>query len=169
MKFQTGKIIQAALFAALICVATFSIKIPAPGTGGYLHPGDALVILAGVMLGPGYGAFAAGIGSALADLLGGYVFYLPVTVLIKGSVGYLSGVICRQTMKRKRTGYLAVILGGVADIILVGGGYYLYEVLFYGPAGAWPSLLANLLQGTTGLVIALVLYPALRKVWNKGR
>lgn len=40
-----------ALFAALACVATMSIRIPTPGTGGYIHPGDAIVILAGIILG----------------------------------------------------------------------------------------------------------------------
>lgn len=58
-----------ALFAALACVATMSIRIPTPGTGGYIHPGDAIVILSGVVLGPGYGFLAAGIGSALSDLI----------------------------------------------------------------------------------------------------
>ena len=61
-----------ALFAALACVATMSIRIPTPGTGGYIHPGDAIVILAGIILGPVYGMLAGGIGSALSDLIGGY-------------------------------------------------------------------------------------------------
>lgn len=49
------KLVMAALFAALACVATMSIKIPTPGTSGYIHPGDAIVILAGVVLGPAWG------------------------------------------------------------------------------------------------------------------
>ena len=48
------KLVMAALFAALACVATMSIKIPTPGTSGYIHPGDAIVILAGVVLGPAW-------------------------------------------------------------------------------------------------------------------
>ena len=59
MKNQTKKIILAALFAALTCAATMSIQIPTPGTGGYIHPGDAIVILSGVILGPAYGFLAA--------------------------------------------------------------------------------------------------------------
>ena len=39
------KLVMAALFAALACVATMSIKIPTPGTSGYIHPGDALLVL----------------------------------------------------------------------------------------------------------------------------
>ena len=34
-----------ALFAALACVATMSIRIPTPGTGGYIHPGDHFSVL----------------------------------------------------------------------------------------------------------------------------
>src|SRR5574344_1143290 len=76
------KITITALFAALTFVATMVIKIPTPGTSGYIHPGDALVILSGVFLGPVYGFLAAGLGSMLSDLLGGYFLYAPVTFLI---------------------------------------------------------------------------------------
>lgn len=44
MRTNTKKLILCALFAALACVATLSIRIPTPGTGGYIHPGDAIVI-----------------------------------------------------------------------------------------------------------------------------
>ena len=44
-RFSTKKLVLSALFAALACVATMSIRIPTPGTGGYIHPGDAIVIL----------------------------------------------------------------------------------------------------------------------------
>ena len=66
MNSNLKKIIMTALFAALACVATMSIRIPTPGTGGYIHPGDAIVILAGIILGPVYGMLAGGIGSAPA-------------------------------------------------------------------------------------------------------
>lgn len=39
MNNNLKKLILAALFAALSCVATMSIRIPTPGTGGYIHPG----------------------------------------------------------------------------------------------------------------------------------
>ena len=77
MNNNLKKLILAALFAALSCVATMSIRIPTPGTGGYIHPGDAIVILSGVILGPVWGFLAGGIGSALSDLIGGYFVYVP--------------------------------------------------------------------------------------------
>ena len=96
MKFQTKKLVLSALFMALTCVATMSIRIPTPGTGGYIHPGDALVILSGALFGPVWGFLIAGIGSCLADLLGGYLVYVPITFLIKGLVAFSSGLIFQK-------------------------------------------------------------------------
>ena len=151
---------MAALFAALACVATMSIKIPTPGTSGYIHPGDAIVILAGVVLGPAWGFLAGGIGSAMADLLGGYFVYVPITFVIKGLVSLCSALLYRKVGKNSKSRYIAVILGGVADIILVAGGYCLCEYFIYG-AGAFASVPAILVQGIGGLVLSAVLYPIL--------
>ena len=96
MKDNLKKHVITALFAALTFAATMAIRIPTPGTSGYIHPGDALVILSGVILGPSYGFLAAGIGSALADLLGGYFIYVPITFVIKGLIALLSGLIYQK-------------------------------------------------------------------------
>ena len=101
---------MAALFAALACVATMSIKIPTPGTSGYIHPGDAIVILAGVVLGPAWGFLAGGIGSAMADLLGGYFVYVPITFVIKGLVSLCSALLYRKVGKNSKSRYTAVLL-----------------------------------------------------------
>ena len=69
---KTKTIITAALLAALTTVATMVIRIPTP-TLGYIHLGDGMVLICGILLGPGLGAVAAGIGSMLADLFGGYM------------------------------------------------------------------------------------------------
>lgn len=164
MNSNLKKIIMAALFAALACVATMSIRIPTPGTGGYIHPGDAIVILAGVILGPGWGLLAAGIGSAMADLLGGYFIYVPITFVIKGVVAFVAGTIYHKIGKTEKSRYTAVILGGVGDIILVAGGYFLCEVFLYGAGAAAASVPANIIQGVSGLIIGFVLYPVLLAV-----
>lgn len=158
---ELKKIVMAALFAAFACVATMSIRIPTPGTGGYIHPGDAVVILAGVILGPVWGLLAAGIGSALADLIGGYFFYVPITFVIKGIVAFTAGVLYQKVGKTPRSRWMAVVLGGVGDILLVTGGYFLCESLIYGAAASAASVPANLIQGVSGLVIGIFLYPVL--------
>lgn len=155
------KLVTAALFAALICVFTMSIRIPTPGTGGYIHPGDAVVILSGIFLDPVTAFLAAGIGSCMADLLGGYFIYVPITFVIKGLVALAAGLIYQKLGHSSKTRFTAVILGGVADIVLVAGGYCLCEIFLYGASGALASVPANIIQGVGGLIISAILYPAL--------
>ena len=161
MNSNLKKLLMTALFAALACVATMSIRIPTPGTNGYIHPGDAVVILSGIILGPVWGMLAGGIGSALADLIGGYFIYVPITLVITGLIALIAGVVYQKIGKTSKTRYTAVILGGVTDIILVAGGYFLCESFMYGAAGAAASIPANIIQGIGGLIIACVLYPIL--------
>lgn len=165
MNNNLKKLILAALFAALSCVATMSIRIPTPGTSGYIHPGDAIVILSGVILGPVWGFLAGGIGSALSDLIGGYFIYVPITFVIKGLVALAAGLLYQKVGKNQKSRYIAVILGGVADIILVAGGYFVCEFFIYG-AGATASIPANIIQGVGGLVISCILYPILISIPN---
>lgn len=164
MKKDVKKFVLASVFAALTCALTMVIKIPTPGTGGYIHPGDAMVVLCGVLLGPGYGFFAAGIGSMLADLIGGYFVYIPATFLIKGLVALVAGCIYQQMIQRNRNPMAGVILGGIADIVLVAGGYFVFEMFLYGAAGAAVSVIPNLVQGTSGLILSFVLYPVLKNI-----
>ncbi len=158
------KIVISALCAALTCAATLVIRIPTPGAVGYIHPGDALVILSGVILGPAYGMAAAGIGSALADLLGGFVIYVPVTFVVKGLIAAAAGALYQKIGHTKRTRYAAVSLGGLADIVLVAGGYFLFELGLYGTGAALADLPLNLLQGAGGLLLSLILYPILSSI-----
>ena len=55
-----------ATFAALCCVCTF-IAVPLPF--GYFNLGDVFVLLSAWLLGPVLGPLAAGVGTALADVL----------------------------------------------------------------------------------------------------
>lgn len=162
-KTSTRKMTAAALFAALTCVSTIAIRIPTPGTGGYIHPGDAFVIISGIFLGPAWGALAAGIGSALADVLGGYFIYAPITLVIKGLIALLTGLVTVALRKRNIKKYWSVPVGGIVDIVLVAGGYFVCEIPMYGLAAALLSVPANAVQGVSGLVIALILYPVLSR------
>ena len=162
-RFSTKKLVMCALFAALACVATMSIRIPTPGTGGYIHPGDAVVILCGIFMGPAEAFLAAGIGSSRADLLGGYFIYVPITFVIKGLVAYLSSRLYRGLSAQGRNSYLAVAGCGVIDMAVVAGGYFLCEIFLYGTGAALASVPSNLIQGTSGLIIACALYPVLRR------
>ena len=161
MNKSLKKLVMAALFAALSCVATYIIKIPTPGTGGYIHPGDAIVILSGVFLGPVYGLFAGGIGSALSDLIRGYFIYVPITFVIKGLIAFASGFVFQKFGKDRVSKQITVALCGIIDIVLVALGYFVCEIPIYTLAGAAASIPANIIQGVSGLIIASILYPLL--------
>ncbi|MFR1832422.1 MAG: ECF transporter S component [Lachnospiraceae bacterium] len=160
------KLVTAGLFAALACAATLSVRIPTPGTGGYIHPGDGIVILCGLFFSPGWAMLTAGIGSALADLLGGYFIYVPITFLIKGFIALFTSLLFASLSRKSDSFWPAVIGGGIIDIIMVAGGYFLCESVLYGVSGAAASLLPNLVQSTSGLILACVLYPVLKKPFS---
>ena len=123
------KIVFAALMAALTTVATMIIRIPTP-TQGYIHLGDGMVLLCGVLLGPGMGALAAGIGSMLSDLFAGYMSYVPGTFVIKALTALVGGwLYCRLTSgSTKRPTPVRVALAGIPAEAVMVIGYFLYEM-----------------------------------------
>ncbi|MBR3769120.1 MAG: ECF transporter S component [Lachnospiraceae bacterium] len=151
------------LFMALTCIATMIIKLPTPGTGGYVHLGDAFVILSGILLGPLYGAIAGGIGSALADLFGGYFIYVPITLIVKALIAGGVGLIYHKLAKNIHKPFLKCLLCGIYATILVAGGYLFFESFLYGSA-ALASVPANIGQGISGLMISTILLPILQKI-----
>lgn len=166
MKFTKIKsIVTASLFAAIICVATFIIKIPSPATNGYFNLGDCFVILAGFLLSPVYAALAAGLGSALADILAGYVQYAPATFIIKALMALSVCLIIRVFKNRHRL-ISRICAGFSAEIIMVLG-YFGYEatVLGYGLAAAG-SIVSNIMQGIVGIISATVIISAINKNKN---
>lgn len=64
-----------AVFAALTVIGTM-IKIPMP-TGAFAHLGNAVLLLAVLLLGYTKGALAGGLGFAIFDLLNGYAAEAP--------------------------------------------------------------------------------------------
>ena len=150
---KTRKLIIAALFAALTCVATMVIHIPIPVTNGYVNLGDCIVLISGFMLGGAYGGITAGLGSALADIILGYVSYAPATFIIKALMAVCASLIYRFPGKGNLRPLIAAFVG---EIIMVSG-YYLYESFIYGFAGAAPGIISNAAQGVVGIVAAFVL------------
>lgn len=158
---KVKKLIFSALFAALCCVSTMVIKFNTP-LGGYIHAGDAVVLLGAFLLGPGWGALAAGLGSALADIIAGYLVYAPGTLVIKALMAIIAGLLL-NSLGLKRPNPSAVIAGAIAEFVMVVG-YFLYECFILGfgfPAIA--NVPMNLLQGVFGTVAGAALFGALVK------
>ena len=91
-------------------------------------------------MGPAEAFLAAGIGSCMADLLGGYFIYVPITFIIKGLVAFSCSHLYRSVTAQGKHGYLAAAACGVIDMALVAGGYFFCEIFLYGLGAALASV-----------------------------
>ena len=155
MKTTTQKIIFSSMLAALTCVATMVIKIPSP-LNGYINLGDCIVLLSGWLLSPVYGFFAAGLGSALADLFSGYAAYVPATFLIKGLMALIACGGVKLFQKRVDKQFSRIISGVTAELFMIAG-YWLFEGFLYGFISSAVNIPANGLQGLAGLILGILL------------
>ena len=160
---QTLKLAFGGMMAALVFVATYFFKLPVSITQGYIHLGDGFILLGASLLGWA-SVPAAAIGSALADLLGGYTLYILPTFVIKGLVA----AVAVGALRAKRPYWLTVALLAVAELVMVAG-YFVTEwlLLGYGLAAAAGAVAPNLVQGLSGVVLGAVLIPLLQRVKPK--
>ena len=153
MNMKIRRMARWGLLAAVVALMTALIKVPVPVTGGYVHPGDAAIFLAAYLLGPSAYVPAA-LGSALADILGGYAVYAVPTALIKGAMGWLAG----KTLQEKRAvrNVLALILCELVMVI----GYFAFEWAIYGAGAAVGAVVPNLIQSAAGVALGFVMLGA---------
>lgn len=152
---KTKKIIFSSLFASLCCVLTILTKFPLGR--GFINLGDAAVLASGCFLGGPYGFFAAGLGSALADIFSGYIIYAPATFIIKGLMAL---VVFTFFKKQKRS---LLILGVLCSELIMCIGYYIYEGFLYGFFESLINIPANIIQGVFGLFAGLILIGIFKK------
>ena len=155
-RIPVKKLVLTAVFSALTFIATMIIQIPTP-TNGYINLGDSIVLVSAYILGPVYGGFAAGVGSALADLIA-YPFYAPATFVIKFFMAFVSGLLFK--LFRKHT-FGAVICGLIGELIMISG-YFLFEAYIIGLGwfAALSGISSNIFQAIAGLCSSVLLIQA---------
>jgi len=156
-----------ALMTALVAVATYAIRIPMPATDGYVNLGDAFVLFCGVVFGPVAGVIAGGIGSALADLIGGYAHWILPTFLIKGAEGALAGglffLFKRSGLQRFFAAGISTVIGALWMVV----GYFFASWIMKGSAAvAWTSVPGNAAQGGVGVFLSILILLATAKIRN---
>lgn len=156
-KWTTRDLTLYGILMAMTTVATMLIQIPTIATKGYVNVGDAVVLLAGLILGRRGGFIVGGFGSALADILLGYTWYAPITLIVKGLEGFLAAVLFEKLNQRKP--FLATLPAGIWMAV----GYFIAEVFMYTPPAAIASFPGNLVQGGVGAFLAVILYVAVRR------
>ncbi|MBU7013488.1 MAG: ECF transporter S component [Theionarchaea archaeon] len=146
-----------AIFAAVVCAATLVIRIPVPATSGYINLGDSMIFVSALLFGSRIGGVAGGVGSALADILGGFGSWAPFTLIIKGTEGFITGKLAKSG--KIPASIIAVIVGGCIMV----AGYFVVEAYLYGIPAAIAELPGNLFQAGSGLLIAIPLSKAVQK------
>ena len=155
LRFGTREIALSAIMAALVCASTLLIQLPIPATQGFFNVGDAMVMVASLTFGPIVGFFAGGIGSALADLIGGWYVWVPFTLVIKGLEGFLAGSI--MVLDEEDKGVKTKIVAWIVAASEMVGGYFLVQYYMYGLGAALTELPFNMLQMVAGGVIGIPL------------
>ena len=98
-KISTKRIAMAGLLAALTAVGSgLRIVIPVSiGGNSAFHLGNIFCALSGILLGPGLGGLAAGIGSAIYDMTNPiYISECWLTFLMKGAYAVAVGMTFRH-------------------------------------------------------------------------
>lgn len=165
---RTIKLVMTALMIGVIIVSIMFIRIPIPGTQGYVHLGDAMIFLSVLVLGVKYGAAAAAIGGALGDIMGGVPIWAPWTFVIKGVMALILGLCLVAAMKKKQVKIAGIGIMELVGMVLAGIfmviGYYIAEAVIVGNWAA-PMLGVpwNIGQFVVGIIVAEILAAALCK------
>ena len=158
--FTTQELVFTALMTALVFVATYLPHIPIPL--GYAHLGDAVIFLLAFLAPRRTALFAACIGSALADLLGGFVLWIVPTLVIKF---VMAEIVCRIG---RRGNEIAPRSGIIVALFLaslwMAAAYTLAGAVLYASLPAAPASAPGLLmEGAVNSIITFLLLPVLRE------
>lgn len=175
-KISTKRIVIAGLMAALT-VAGSAMRITLPvdiaGTTSF-HLGNIMCALSGVLLGPWLGSFAAGLGSAIYDMMNPlYISEAWITFLMKGAYGLVTGYIVRGKMKHSFT-YRRALIGTVAGALTYAA-LYLAKSYFYGglflngltPDAALIALMGKIPATVFNAAVAVICTPLLAVAIDK--
>ncbi len=141
-----------ALCVAIVFIATTVLPIPIPL--GYANLGGAIILILSVYWGPGVGAVAGGLGSALADLVRYPEWALP-SLIVKGTMGLICGAIAgKPTAQPHRIRQIRVLIACIAATAEVVLGYFLSGSIIYGSVVTGALQIPGLsVEGGVGIVL----------------
>ncbi len=158
-RFSPGHLAITAVMAGIVFVLTSIVHVPTPARG-YIHLGDAGVFFTAFAFGPWIGGVAGGVGTFLADMVGGFPLWAPFSLLIHGLQGWVVGWMSRRWPGVP--GYLvSAFVGGVIVVV----GYLAAGVVLSGVGAALGELPMNVVQVVSGAAVALPLFIAVRQAY----
>ena len=177
-KISTKRIVLAALMAALTVVGSgLRVTIPVDiGGNTAFHLGNIMCALSGLLLGPGLGGVAAGLGSAIYDMTNpAYISEAWLTFLMKGTYGLMAGLVAWAG--KKNWGYekavIGALSGALAYAVLYLGKTYLTAMIVQGVAqeaalvATAAKLPATIFNAAVAVIFAPILGVAIRKALER--
>lgn len=179
------KLTLTGLMGALVYVATmfFKVEIPVGGDRTMIGFANVFCVLSGLLLGPAYGGLAAGLGSFLFDITGGWFSSAGVTLVTKGLMAVICGLIAwggNQEPPKVSRLITAAVTGSLAYCLMYLA-YSFFKLIVAGsaPEAAAISMMtkagATLLNAAAADVIAVPLFLTIRSalqrshLWKGGK
>ncbi len=163
-EIQLTRIVFGAVLAALVFVVTL---FRFPLLGSKVHFANAVCLLSGLLLGPVWGGFAAGLGSALYDmaLYNEGVVNLLITFVSKFAMAWVCGMIAGKRSGGKVQPVLRVVVACVAGALSYVALYMLKTAVYGAIAGnAWAAMAskfpASIINAAAAMVAAPIFYHA---------
>ena len=154
-------LVYTSLCIAIVTLSTMIIRIPSP-KNGYINFGDIMIFATAALIGKRTGFIAGGVGSALADILGGYIIYAPGTFIIKGIEGLIFALIVKKDSD-DNINILSASIAALAASLWMVFGYFIYEYFIFGIGIALPDVPANLIQGIVSAAAVIPIIMAVKK------
>ena len=143
----------------------------APSPSGRIHLGNIFCALSGLLLGPGMGGLAAGLGSAIYDMTNPlYIGEAWLTFLMKGAYGLAAGLVFKHLKVREYVrDLLGTTAGALTYAVLYLGKTFVKAVIVSGLTSdaALIATAAKLPATTFNMVVAMVVAPILSKAIRK--
>lgn len=178
---STRKIVFAALMAALT-VAGSALRITLPvdiaGTTSF-HLGNIMCALSGILLGPWLGGLAAGLGSAIYDMMNPlYISEAWLTFLTKAAYGLVPGLI--MLLWKKNWGIWKAAIAASGGALAYAGLYLLKTYAYSGRLlkgltheaamlAVVTKIPATVFNAVIAIIFAPILAVAIRKALEKNR
>ncbi|MDR1376029.1 MAG: TIGR04002 family protein [Synergistaceae bacterium] len=164
MKKNFSEFALAALFTALIFVATAYLPRIPIGSGGYIHVGDAVVYLAASFLPKRLAMVSGGLGGALADVLSGFALWAPFTLIIK------VGLALPFTSRGEKLLCVRNVAAPLVAFPVTMGGYYVAEWIMTGSTSVpLVSLPYNALQAAGSAALYFIIAAQMDRARLKNR
>ncbi|MDI9455911.1 MAG: ECF transporter S component [Spirochaetota bacterium] len=154
------KVAVVAVLTAVVVVFTLVVRIPT--TKGYLNLCDVAICFIAFTFGPVSAFLAAGLGTAIADLISGYAQWAPISFIVHGIEGLLIALIVRKQPLSK----MRILLAAIGCVLTVSLGYFVLSALFISTvAVAAAEIPPNMIQAGVGVVFGLALSKAIKRAY----